>query len=721
MKYVDVTDLFDADPAELALLSTYQFDPDFFERRLLRTKALSEARRIAVFMDATQWADLLGRDVPARLLNRRYLVIPVSRLGGVFHPKLGLLLREDGGRVLCGSNNLTRCGCSSNLEILNALEVDPEIQTGGGRSLTVDAYDFFLRAADDAVGEPGRIVRGWLEEYAEIFRHSGETADPGGEGTVRLVHTYTGSLWEQIVGAMDQCRPDRFLVISPFFDPTGELFRRIHRRYPACRIEVVAQQKTSNPPTEVMKDMRTFLDLTELRSAGRRLHAKLLAWEGQGGAGCLVGSANFTLAALDGRNVETCLLVDGPGGAVGALFDGQLSKTPIEPAEFVGSGEEEPQSGGLDAEELRLISAVLDDRSGLTVEYVCRIGDLPLGLTVAMRRPGEHRDPFVRAIPVRETGSARLAVPPDVISDSHGTILATLIVQTPDGSRRSDPIWVIQENRLTVEREGQRPITTLRRIEETGHGLPEHLEELGEREGMQSVIEFLQNTSIRYFDGEGRYGRSRPFCVRMSDPFQPDFAPAWLINDESGSADLETAIHDFVDRHEKQRLLRHARSGNVNGLPNFLDIFTAMVRLLYVYHRRGIVKKNQLNGRLIRYIQIATNGLGGDDSSTGFLETIAENLRANLDVLIEASREANLQGHLSAVLLMAQKIRLTIQPVPPSLSECLPQSYQELHRSLKYAGLVGATDEQILHTLQSYGMFEEIELLKYQILLSSAR
>ena len=341
MKYVDVTDSYDIAPSELALLSTYQFDPDFFERRLLRTRALMEARRIAIFMDATQWADLLGRDVPARLLNRRYLVIPVKRAGGVFHPKLGLLLADTGGRVLCGSNNLTRCGCSSNLEILNAQDVDPEIQPGGGDSLAGEAFAFFQRAAENAVGEPGRIVRGWLGEYAEVFHKSGGSADTGGGRTVRLVHSYTGSPWEQMVSAMDGCRPDRFLVISPFFDPAGELFRRIHRRYPACRIEVVAQQETSNPPTEIMRGMRHFLDLSELRSTRRRLHAKLLAWEGPGGAGCLVGSANFTTAALDGRNVESCLLVDGPGGAVGALFDGQLSKRPIEPEDFVGSGEEE--------------------------------------------------------------------------------------------------------------------------------------------------------------------------------------------------------------------------------------------------------------------------------------------------------------------------------------------------------------------------------------------
>lgn len=108
MNYLDCFSLFEGKPAQIAFFSTFQFDPDFFERRLLRCPTLKKARRIAVFMDARQWQELLHRDVRARWLNRRYLVVPVNTGQGVFHPKLNLLLSESGGQVLCGSNNLTR-------------------------------------------------------------------------------------------------------------------------------------------------------------------------------------------------------------------------------------------------------------------------------------------------------------------------------------------------------------------------------------------------------------------------------------------------------------------------------------------------------------------------------------------------------------------------------------------------------------------------------------
>ena len=100
MKFIYFSSLLESTPAQLAVLSTFQFDPDFFERRLLRCSALLKARRILIFMDASQWFKLLRQDAPARFMNRRYLVVPVRPKKGVFHPKLSLLFREDGVRTI---------------------------------------------------------------------------------------------------------------------------------------------------------------------------------------------------------------------------------------------------------------------------------------------------------------------------------------------------------------------------------------------------------------------------------------------------------------------------------------------------------------------------------------------------------------------------------------------------------------------------------------------
>lgn len=58
------------------------------------------------------------------------------------------------------------------------------------------------------------------------------------------------------------------------------------------------------------------------------------------------------------------------------------------------------------------------------------------------------------------------------------------------------------------------------------------------------------------------------------------------LNHAKGEADdLEEAILDFVDQHDKYKLRKHAESGNINGMDNFFDILTTLIRLLYIDYK----------------------------------------------------------------------------------------------------------------------------------------
>ena len=84
---------------------------------------------------------------------------------------------------------------------------------------------------------------------------------------------------------------------------------------------------------------------------------------------------------------------------------------------------------------------------------------------------------------------------------------------------------------------------------------------------------------------------------------------------------------EFVERHERQRLRRHAKRGNINGMENFLDVFTALVRLLYVYAERGVVKRGKLIGWFCRFIELATMGNTIEDEPfDGYLSAVSANL-----------------------------------------------------------------------------------------------
>ncbi len=721
MKFLDFTSLFDGEPANLAILSTFQLDADFFERRLLRCAALVKARRILVFMDAGQWFNLLRQDVPARFLNRRYLVVPVRRAQGVFHPKLNLLVTEQGGQVQCGSNNVTRAGCSSNLELLNSFRVDLEADTEEAVRLAQEALSFFKRACDDAEEQTGRIAREWLEDVLKSAPWLAVSLPPKDHRAVRLVHTYEGSLWGRLPTFVGPQPPKRLLVISPYHDLDGELVKRVHQRWPACEIELLVQQQTTNLPVASLKKVKASVRLSELRNSSRRLHAKLVAWESQDGTGCLVGSANFTTAAFDARNVEACLLVSQADDFIHRLFDKDLGKKAISFEDFDPGSEKEPEPVDADAMALRLTSAILTPNGELRVAYRHRLDPRPSSLRLSIRTPGEKRPRTLMSVPNRENGSATVVPPETALADAHGTILASLVADLDDGQAESPPVWIVQEARLTFEPSGGGSSSSKSKVEETGEGLTEFLDELAKREGVRAVIEYLQHLNIRFYDGGGGLPGQRKFRLRIRDPFHPDVAPEWLLQAKADLANLEEAILVFTDRHEKQRLRRHAKRGNINGMENFLDIFTALIRLLYVYHVMRVVHRSNLIGRFCNYLEVATAGIdSSQDYSEGYLNTLYGNLGEDSDYLQEVCDELNFLGHLRAGLVILQRIRFIpgeqgTWGVPPKRpSECLPMLKEKLRTTIAKLGLKEPSRGQVKKALEDYRMFTAAELVELE-------
>lgn len=180
--------------------------------------------------------------------------------------------------------------------------------------------------------------------------------------------------------------------------------------------------------------------------------------------------------------------------------------------------------------------------------------------------------------------------------------------------------------------------------------------------------------------------------------------------------DLASAITDFVERHIKGRLVKHARRGNVNGMENFLDVFTAIVRLVYVYHVRGVVKKGGLIGSVIRCIEVATAGVDTDDLSfDGYLLAVADNLRDE-ELLQEASGTVNFAGHVRAALMIAQRVRFDPKesdrfgPPPKRPRECLTTVSSKVREAFGQAGLEEPSRKDVMEALEQYRMFSDKEL-----------
>jgi hypothetical protein len=705
MKYVDVPSLFEGDRSGIAFLATYQFDPDFFERRLLGCSALQKARRIVVFVDRSEWLALLRRDIHARYVNRRYLVVPVQQSSGSFHPKLVLLLSESGGRVLCGSNNLTRAGCSSNLELLNAVCFEFDGKHDAEIDVAKEAFGFFEQAVKHTNEDIARIANDWLQETARGFPWLRQPV-AGGSRTMRLLHSYDLPLWQHMTRLLTAHDPREFFVISPFHNNDAELFHRFTRTWPDAKMEVLAQQGYTTLPVNAMKGLRK-VRLSEILETPRRLHAKLVAWRHRTGDGCLIGSANFTCAAFDGLNVETCLLVTNVAGMIEALFDKELKKRPIALKDFEPGARQPPSTEDPSLLRLNIESAILADADTIRVTYSHNLRKRG-SLALALRTAGERHPRISVRLNGKSGVSEMVRLPKNALTGASGALLANLVAEIDGESSEGPLVWVIQEDRLTYE-PGEGGGTTKRRVEETGEGLHELLDEIGNRDGIHGVIDFLQHFNIQFFDGDANRALNRRFQISIRDPFQPDVAPEWLKGGFDKTKDLETAIMEFAERHERHRLRRHAKRGNVNGIENFLDIFTALVRILYVYAERGIVKREKLLGRLCRFIELATKGgttLEGEPFD-GYLSNILANLGRG-SLLPNRCDDTNYLAVVHTALLIARRIRANGEKLVAK--EFLPSATTMVEEVSRECGLRRPTHDKVREALAAYRMLPEEEI-----------
>ena len=64
MRPLDLLELFDKGSSAFAFIATYEFDPQFFERRMLGRRTFASADRIIVFMDRGRYQELVNHGLP---------------------------------------------------------------------------------------------------------------------------------------------------------------------------------------------------------------------------------------------------------------------------------------------------------------------------------------------------------------------------------------------------------------------------------------------------------------------------------------------------------------------------------------------------------------------------------------------------------------------------------------------------------------------------------
>jgi hypothetical protein len=664
MTPLDLLDAFDATAAKIAFVATYEFDPLFFERRVLRKRGFGGAERILVLMDAGRYRELLSQGLPVSGFNRRYLVAPVDRHPFVFHPKLYLLIGEHRVTGIIGSSNCTNAGIAFNVELCSTFSAEwshdaptPTLFTlrqiiEALRTFAADLPDFGTILQEEFFAR-AQGLHPWLAEGGEL-----KTRPP-----VELLHSHRAPLWPHVKRRLKNETVRKIAVFAPFYDQDLAFLKTVKASWPEAQLSIYAQPKYATLEGKKLAGVLCGKDrlFAVTPPAGRRLHAKAFAFETSEETLWLAGSPNATVAAMNGRNTEAALLFSTKEPIDVLVNDESLNIERLDPKKFEsGPGSEPNNQKTVGPSDLVLRSATLrtDGTLDLTFDATPNIQDLFVRVTNF-----NEAQPFL-SLPLGHfsAGRSRIDLKDEQVAQIGGAALCELKGSHIGRKVLSNRVALVQLHELLREHiAGAGSNSRIRKISETGEELVAHLDSLGT---VREAIEFLDHCSIRFEDGEPSKRSSGKGFWRPRDPFVGDIPTQWLSEPIDNTADsLREAVWSFVERHQHEKLEKHVRRGNLNGLPNFLDIFRTVNGLLVTFNQRTVKGVSVIPHPYVTS-GIKTNLdllMGAVDKEGSYVRGFIDSINANFQGDQELVRERLLEERVPQILHAAVEAMIEVR------------------------------------------------------------
>lgn len=313
---------------DIALLTTFNFEIDFFEHFILNALNNNGVRKVSVFADGKQFAEAL-KNVTDSSLGRRYTVNPIT-ISGAFHPKLLLMLNPQRAKLFVSSCNLTMSGFCMNNEIVNVFSYDAEHPEN--LKLITHAIGFFEKLA--ALSEKTLSYECEKELFEEI-RKLPYYGKNNVNNALYLLDNLDNSILQQVRELMPSVESVDIAV--PYYDNGLVAVEEIHKSFPSASIRLFLQNGKSQFPPERVEDegfeIFQYLNLSlELekevhRESDHFYHGKVFRFLTEHASYILYGSANCTGSALcrsfsSGGNIECDVLEIGERNEFDPFFAG---------------------------------------------------------------------------------------------------------------------------------------------------------------------------------------------------------------------------------------------------------------------------------------------------------------------------------------------------------------------------------------------------------------
>jgi len=346
---------------DLILLTTYSFDPVFFDYFLFPELARNNrSAEVVVFVDGYTYQQTYPKFTPKT--GTEYRLVPVYQESGVFHPKIGVFYsrEKDRAKLFVGSANLTLAGFTRNAEVILQIECKP----AKGSSLLHDLLELFLKLFESKRCIDSEVCR-LLENVYEELSEDESSEHP----EVRMFHNLVDPILDQICDAVEGKKFSRMIVVAPYFSSNAKnLLTQLQDRLGVEEIIIGVQKKNHNLKPEVVsrylgsaRELGLRLEFREaiFSEKNRRIHAKLIQLDGVDGSFLIIGSPNFTESALlsvsENGNLEMAVLLSKDFGNI--VDEIQLKELQFSDDFWSKSAEHEEKGRGF----LKVYSAEYDE------------------------------------------------------------------------------------------------------------------------------------------------------------------------------------------------------------------------------------------------------------------------------------------------------------------------------------------------------------------------
>jgi hypothetical protein len=311
---------------EAGLLTTFNAYLPFLEEVVLPRLRAADCHYLIVLMDGAQLAaELIDKSRRPRAAGRRYGLLPIAR-GGVFHPKVGLLVGPKKARVIVGSHNVTISGFIHNREVTNIIDVEGAGDRAGAQAV-IEVLEFCTAWANKLPSPLQRAV----EDFSKLCRPYLGPVPEGGEINVVGSRPEGASLWERVRRLLPN-PATRVTVLAPFFDDNLSFLSKVYEDLNPKELLVAIDPETACFPGNLKKLPQGLrvVGADKITPGKRRgyLHAKAMLIENESERVLLTGSANPTAAAWlsppNTRNAEIVLIRRLPAGSADDVGLGDL-------------------------------------------------------------------------------------------------------------------------------------------------------------------------------------------------------------------------------------------------------------------------------------------------------------------------------------------------------------------------------------------------------------